>query len=188
MKSLINLGCVLSGALLIGMPSFSQVKTNHSLTQSKKEVKMKIDQGQEKNKAAVRKLYEDILNTGKLELLDQVIAEDYTGVLGEKGPAGFAQAIAPVRTAFPDIKWTIEDLIAEGDKVMAKWSWKGTNTSSFNGIPPTNKEVTHHAVNIFQFSGSKISKAWMESDRLGFFQQIGVIPLGLIPPPLPVKK
>jgi predicted ester cyclase len=188
MKPLINLGCILSGALLISVPSFSQVKTNYSLTQSKKEVKMGTDQSQEKNKAAVRKLYEDILNTGKLELLDQVIAEDYIGVLGENGPAGFAQAIAPVRMAFPDIKWTIEDLIAEGDKVMAKWSWKGTNTSSFNGIQPTHKEITHHAVNIFQFSDGKIIKAWMESDRLGFFQQIGVIPPGLIPPPLPVKK
>ena len=74
------------------------------------------------NKTTVRKLYEDILNTGKFELLSQIISGDYTGIRDAKGPAGFVATVGPVRAAFPDIKWTVEDLIAEGDEVVARWS------------------------------------------------------------------
>ncbi|PSL43857.1 steroid delta-isomerase-like uncharacterized protein [Chitinophaga niastensis] len=182
MKAAINIGLILSGALLISMPSFSQVETDHLLNKSKTAA-MEVSQNLDNNKAAVRKLYEEILNTGKLELLNQVIGEEYVGGLGEKGPAGFAEAITPVRNAFPDIKWTIEDLIAEGNEVMVRWSWKGTNKGSFNGFPASNKVVTHHAISIFQFSAGKIIGTWMQSDRLGFFQQIGVIAPDAIKPP-----
>ena len=181
---IINAGCILSGILLISMPVLSQVKTNPSTTSS---VKMKTDQNLQNNKTAVYKLYTEILNTGKFELLNHVISDDYDGVQGEKGPTGFAQAVAPVRAAFPDIKWTIDDIIAEGDEVMTRWSWIGTYTNAFNGVPPTHQTITHHAITIFKFSNGKISKGWMESDRLGFFLQTGVIPAGLIPAP-PVKK
>ena len=141
------------------------------------------NQKQDENKETVRKLYEEIFNTGHLELLNQIVSSDYTGPGGIKGPGGFAESIRRVRAAFPDIKWTVEDLIAEGDKVMARWSWKGTNTDSFDGFPPTNKEVTHNAINIFQFSGNKIIKAWLQADRLAFYQQIDVIPTDAIIPP-----
>ena len=127
------------------------------------------------NKATVRKLYEEILNTGKLELLNQFISPDYSGPRGIKGPAGFAEPVSTVRAAFPDVKWTVEDLVAEGDKVLIRWSWKGTNTNSFEGFPATNKEVNHHAMNVFEFRAGKIVRSWMESDRLGFYQQIGVL-------------
>jgi len=180
MKSLIKPGLILCSALLTGMPLFSQVKTDQSLTNSQNEAKM---YNQDKNKAAVRKLYEEILNTGKLELLNQVVSEEFIGVREAKGPAGFAATISPVRAAFPDIKWTIEDLIAEGDKVVVRWTWKGTNTGSFAGFPPCNKQVTHSAISIFQFSDDKIIKAWMAADRLDFFQQIGVISADITTPP-----
>lgn len=201
MKSTINTGLILSGALLINMPGFSQTTanqpvnnqsvnnhsvtnqstSNQSVTESKTAIKMDknqmltTNQTPAANKATVRRLYDDILNTGKFELLNQIVSDTYEGPRGIKGPAGFAAAIKPVRTAFPDIKWTIEDLIAEGDEVMIRWSWKGTNTVSFDGFPVSNKTVTHHAISIFQFDGDKISKAWMQADRLGFYQQIGVI-------------
>jgi steroid delta-isomerase-like uncharacterized protein len=136
----------------------------------------------EKNKAAIRNLYEGILNKGKMELLNQIISEDYTGIRGEKGAAGFSETVDSIRTAFPDIKWTVEDLIAEGDKVVVRWSWTGTNTSSFRGFPPSQKQVADIAIAIYQFSGDKIIKAWIQSDRLGFLQQIGIIPQDLITP------
>ena len=138
---------------------------------------------QDKNKESVRKLYEEILNTGKFELLNQIVSEEYAGPRGIKGPTGFAETIKPVRAAFPDIKWAVEDLIAEGNKVMIRWTWKGTNTGSFDGFPATNKEVIHNAINIFQFSGDKIIKAWMQADRLGFYQQIGVVSADAITSP-----
>lgn len=80
-----------------------------------------------------------------------------------------------IRSAFPDIKWTLEDLMAEGNQVIVRWSWKGTNTGSFRGLPASGKEVTDSAIPIYQFSGNKIIKAWIESDKLGFLQQIGLV-------------
>ena len=136
------------------------------------------------NKAIIRTLFDKILNTRKLELLDQVVADGFTGPHGLKGAAGFAATVRPVIAAFPDVKWTIEDIIAEGDKEVVRWSWKGTNQHSFDGFPATNKAVTHHAIHIFQFSGGKIITAWMQSDRLGFYQQIEVISQDAIKPPV----
>jgi steroid delta-isomerase-like uncharacterized protein len=128
-----------------------------------------------KNKAMIRNLYEGILNTGKLDLLKELVSEDYTGARGEKGPEGFAETVGSIRSAFPDIKWTVDDLIAEGDQVIVRWSWKGTNTSSFRGLPASGKEVTDNAIAIYRFSDDKIIKAWIESDKLGFLQQIGLV-------------
>jgi steroid delta-isomerase-like uncharacterized protein len=175
MKSIVNLAFILSSALLVSTSASAQAKTDYSLNKSKAEVKMETNKNPNSNKAIVHKLYEEILNTRKLELLSQVVSDDYAGPRGIKGPTGFAETVKSVISAFPDIKWTIEDIIAEGDKVMVRWSWKGTNTGSFDGFPPTNKVVNHNAINIFQFSGDKIVKAWMQSDRLGFYEQIGVI-------------
>ena len=140
-----------------------------------------------KNKEAIRNLYEEILNTGKLELLSEIISEDYTGVRGEKGPAGFFQTVGSLRTGFPDIKWTIEDLIAEGDKVIVRWSWKGTNSGSFRGFPVSNKMVNDNAIAIYQFSGNKVTHAWIQSDRLGFLMQIGVVSPDVLTPPTDKK-
>jgi steroid delta-isomerase-like uncharacterized protein len=181
MKPPVKAVLILWAALLTGTLSFSQTKANDSLTNLKTAMRMN---SQNENKSTVRKLYEEILNTGKMELLAQVISDEYTGALDRKGPAAFAENISPVRAAFPDIRWTIEDLIAEDDKVVARWSWTGTNTASFAGFPPSNKTVIHHAISIFQFSGSKIIKAWMQADRLGFFQQIGVIAQDVTTPPI----
>ena len=138
---------------------------------------------QAKNKTTVRRLYEEVLNTGNFSIADQFIDPDYTGVRGEKGSGGFTETIKPVRAAFPDIKWTVEDLIAEDNKVVIRWSWVGTNGSSFNGFPVTNKEVTQTAIAIYEFKGDRIIKAWMQSDRLGFFQQIGVLKVEQTNPP-----
>jgi predicted ester cyclase len=89
----------------------------------------------DKNKEVIRELYEEILNTGKLEQLNQLFSEEYAGPRGIKGPAGFAQAIYSLRLEFSDISWTVEDLVAEADEVVVRWSWTGTNTNSFDGFP-----------------------------------------------------
>jgi steroid delta-isomerase-like uncharacterized protein len=180
MKSIVKLGLILSAILLDSKLSFSEVKTSHLLIESKMETATTPDS----NKATIRKLFEEILNTRKLELLNQIVADEFRGPHEIKGAAGFAAIVKPVIAAFPDIKWTIEDIIAEGDKVVVRWSWKGTNENSFDGFPANNKVVTHHAIHIFQFSGGKIIAAWMQSDRLGFYQQIGVISQDAIKPPV----
>lgn len=182
MKPITKSGFILFGALLLSMSSFSQVK-NKLVTKSTKKLKME-NQIRDRNKATVRKLYEEILNTGKLEILNKIISEEYTGVRGEKGAPGFAETVNSIRIGFPDIKWTVEDLIADGNKVVIRWTWKGTNTGSFRGFPPSNKKVTDNAIAIYEFSEDKIIRAWIQSDRLGFLQQIGVISADVMTPPI----
>lgn len=135
-----------------------------------------------RHKTIIRNLYEGILNTGKLALLKEVISEEYQGVRGENGADGFADTVNSIRIGFPDIKWTVEDLMAEGDKVIVRWSWKGTNKNSFRGFPASNREVVDQAIAIYEFSGDKIIKAWIQSDKLGFLQQIGIIPQDITTP------
>lgn len=82
------------------------------------------------------------------------------------------------------MKWTIEDLLADNDKVIVRWSWKGTNTQPFRGVPASNKPVNDNAIVIYQFNDEgKIIHAWMQGDRLGVLIQIGVIPANLVPQP-----
>jgi len=150
---------------------------------AKKEIKMSATQTPEKNKEAVRKLYEEILNTGKLDLLNQIVAEDFVGINGQKGPAAFAEPIKPLLVGFPNIQYAVEDLVAEGDRVVARFKWQGTHTGSFRGFAASQKEVTNKGIAIFQFKDGKIVQSWIETDRLGFLQQIGAVPqdLGVVP-------
>ncbi|MEO6302862.1 MAG: ester cyclase [Bacteroidia bacterium] len=129
-----------------------------------------------KNKDTIRGLYENILNNRKIELLNDLISSDYIGIRGEKGANAFTETVNAVIAAFPDVKWTIEDIIAEGDKVMVRWSWVGTNTSPFRGIPATNQKTVDSAIAIYRFSEDKIEQAWIQGDRLGMLMQLGVVP------------
>jgi predicted ester cyclase len=151
--------------------------------------KMSTPQPPEKNKETVRKLYEEIINTGKLELLDQIIAEDYVGIYGQKGPSAYAETIKALRQGFPDIQWTIEDLVAAEDRVAVRWTWRGTHKGQYRGFLPSQKQITDKAIAIYQFRGDKIVHAWIETDRLGLLQQIGAVPpdLGSVPQ-LPTKS
>ncbi len=171
--------------LLIG----NQLADNNSARadNSKKEIKMPGTQIPEKNKEAVLKLYEEVLNTGKFDLLNHFVAEDYTGVSGQKGPAAFAEPIKPLRQGFPDIRWTVEDLVAEGDRVAVRWIWRGTHTGPFRGFAATGKNVTNRGMVIFNFRDGKIIESWIETDRLGFLQQIGAVPQDLGSAPQPQK-
>jgi steroid delta-isomerase-like uncharacterized protein len=145
----------------------------------KKELKMSITQTPEKNKETIRTLYEDFLNTRKLELLSQIIADDYVGIYGQTGPAAFAETIQGLLQGFPDIQWKIEDLVAEGERVVVRWTWQGTHKNPFRGFPASHKQVSDKAIAIYQFKEGKIIHAWIETDRLGLLQQIGAVPADL---------
>lgn len=174
---------LLSGLLLLGAPAVAQSSARPASVHPQPTA-VPAASTPEANKAAVRRLYLDILSTGQLERLDEVIAPDYAGVRGERGPTGFAATITPVRAAFPDIQWTIDDLVAEGDRVVVRWSWRGTHRGQFQAFAPTQKVVTQQAIVIYSFREGKMTQAWMQSDRLGFLQQMGAVPLdaGVAPP------
>jgi steroid delta-isomerase-like uncharacterized protein len=130
----------------------------------------------ESNKQIVRKLYEDCINPGKLELLEQLFSGDYTNAQGKKGPGAFAEVVVSLRRGFPDVRFTVEDLIAEGDRVAVRWTWRGTHTGRFQVFPPSGKRVTNTGTAIYQLNGGKIIHSWLDTDRLGVLQQIGFIP------------
>jgi len=134
------------------------------------------------NKKIIQNLYEDILNNRKYDLLDSVISPDYIGIGNgdQKGVTSFLETVQAVINAFPDIQWHIIDLMAEGDKVVVRWTWTGTNTGNFRGIPASNNKVTDSAIVIYQLAAGKVINAWLQGDRLGVLMQIGVIPPDLI--------
>src|SRR5215831_13498070 len=136
------------------------------------------------NKEVVRRIFEDSINSGKLELLNQLIAEDYVGQ-GAGPPSGrsaFAATMQALREGFPDIHYRLEDLVAEGDKVAVRWQWKGTHRGTFRGpagvFAPTGKAVSNDGMAIFQLKEGKVVRSWLSTDRLGFLQEVGGLPKG----------
>src|SRR5574340_1265209 len=121
-------------------------------------------------------LYDSILNTKQFEKLTQVISVEYTNQLGEKGVEGFQKSILGLATAFPNAHWTIEEIICENNKVVVKQKFTGTQTNKFQNISPTNKLVSVDGIATYQLKSGKIIRSQIQTDRLGFLQQLGVIP------------
>jgi steroid delta-isomerase-like uncharacterized protein len=134
----------------------------------------------EENKAIVRRHWEEVINKGNLAAVDETQAANYVyhGSGGQefKGPEGFKQFITMFRTAFPDLSATVEDVVAEGDKVTHRAIMRGTHKGEFMGIAPTGKQVAISAIVISRFAGGKEVEAWSNLDQLGMMQQIGVAP------------
>lgn len=161
---------LITGSLLI-------TTTTATLAQDEKD--MPTNQSMQENKRVVRMLYETSLNDRDFELIEDIIDEDYTGIRGGTGPAGFLETVRPIIEALPDIQWTIEDLIAEENNVVIRWSLQGTHTGTFRGYPPSQAQITNHGIAIYQLADGKITRVWIQTDRLGFLQQIGAIPQDL---------
>ena len=133
----------------------------------------------EQNKAIVRRLYEEALNKRNMGLLQDLVSEEFIGLKDKKGAAGFEEPIAPLIKAFPDIQWNIEQLIGEGDKVLVWWKWQGKHTAPFTAFAATGKTVTNEGIAVFELKDGKITKGQVQTDRLGFLQQLDVLPLDL---------
>ena len=92
------------------------------------------------------------------------------------GPPGYLEIIQMMRSGFPDIQWTLEELIAEGDKVAARFTMRGTHQGTFFGVPPTGKKITVQALNIYRFADGQIVEERGQPDLLELLKQIGAIP------------
>jgi len=134
----------------------------------------------EKNKAIVRRALKEVWSQGKLEVIDEIFAADcvshIAGSPDIQGTEGEKQFVTMYRTAFPDVKFKIEDEIAEGDKVAARWTGSGTHKGELMGIPPTGVKATWTGIVINRIAGGKLVESWLSWDALGFMQQLGVIP------------
>lgn len=131
-------------------------------------------------KAAARRFYETLnqaLATADFSVLDGVLAEDavdHNPVPGmEQGRAGIKASFAAGRPAFPDLRFTVEDMIAEGDKVACRLTLRGTHRGTFQGIPASGAQVSMTGVDVLRFEGGKLIERWGEFDDLSLLRQIG---------------
>ena len=133
----------------------------------------------EENRAINRRAYEEGLNQRNLAVFDELCAPDFVAHRFSRtieGLESYKQFLSMYLTAFPDLYFTIEDEIAEGDKVVARNTWSGTHKGDFMGIPPTGKQVTVTGITIARFANGKGVEIWLDADELGMMQQLGVIP------------
>jgi steroid delta-isomerase-like uncharacterized protein len=134
----------------------------------------------EANKALAIRTAEEVWNKGNLDVVDEIYDADFVyhdpGAGEIRGCEGYKQFVAMYRTAYPDLQFTVEDVIAEEDKVVGRWSSGGTHQGEMMGIPATGKRVTSTGMSIFRCEGGKIVEAWSSYDALGQLQQLGVIP------------
>ncbi len=130
----------------------------------------------EANKALVRRMYEEAWNQGRLDVLDEICAPDYygTGPYGdERGPEGVKRGVANRRKAFPDIRATIEDILAEGDRVACRITFSGTHRGEFRGIAPTGRRVLWTGIWIYRVADGKLVERWHNWDLMGLLKQLG---------------
>jgi steroid delta-isomerase-like uncharacterized protein len=136
----------------------------------------------EANKAISRRLVEEAFNDGRLEVVDELIAPTFVNhdpsVTGDMvGPEGTKQLIEGYRTAFPDLRITVEDQLAEGDRVATRWTATGTHQAELLGIAATGKQATITGLTIDRIEDGKIVESWNNWDTLGMLQQLGVVPV-----------
>jgi steroid delta-isomerase-like uncharacterized protein len=133
----------------------------------------------EQNKAILRQVYEAAFNQQNLDALDEVIASDSTdhNLTPEQPPGleGAKQVFSSFHTAFPDLQVNVEDMIAEGDKVVARLTVRSTHQGEFMGIAPTGNQVTFTGIDIVRIAAGKIVERWGNFDDLGMMQQLGVM-------------
>jgi len=176
MKSIHSGAYLILAILLISGISKAQVRDNNNKGTINRGVEMSAIQ---RNKEVIRQLLEESLNKRNMGLLQDLVSGDYVGAQGEKGPAAFEGTLAGLIKAVPDIQWKIEDIVGEEDKVVVRWKWHGTNTGQYINFAATGKSITNTGIAIFEIKNGKIISSQVETDRLGFLQELDVLPVDL---------
>ena len=134
----------------------------------------------EDNKVVMHQFVE-FINKASEKLAEKLIAPDaifhvpgYSEPM--RGPAGYLAIIWMMRGGFPDIQWTLEEMVAEGDKVAARFTMRGTHQGTFFGVPPTGKRIVAQAMNFYRLSNGQFIEEHGQPDMLGLLQQIGAAP------------
>lgn len=132
----------------------------------------------DKNKQLVRRLFDEVWNQGNLGAIPEFIALNYVGHDAAEiiqGPDGYKAFVTRFRTAFPDLNFHLDDLIAEGDRVVVRYTAIGTNLGEFLGHPPTRNSGVVSGITIVRIESDKIVESWMSRDSLGLMVQLGWI-------------
>jgi steroid delta-isomerase-like uncharacterized protein len=135
----------------------------------------------EENKAIVRRVWEEFFIRGNLDKAGEFFAPDYVNhdpaaPEDRHGPEELRQFLSMYHNAFPNMQFTIEDMVAGGDEVVVRWTVRGTHQGELMGIPPTDNRVTVAGMSMERVSGDKIVETWDNYDALSMIQQLGVIP------------
>lgn len=135
--------------------------------------------GNESTKAVVRRFIDEVFVAGRMEAVDELVAPDFvphswpgTG----PGPAELKRAMERVFAGLSDVNMTIEDMIAEGDRVAVRLTAHAVHTGEFMGMPASGKAYTIPEIHIFRVSGDKIAEHWGQADLLGMMRQLGAMP------------
>lgn len=131
----------------------------------------------EENKGTVRRIVEDLFNTGDTGIADEVFVVDYVDRTashpGMRGPDNVKRFIGEWRTAFPDTRSVVDDIVAEGDRVAARWTTRATHRGEFMGVAPTGRRVVVGWFGMFRLSGGKVVESWDTFDVLEMTRQLG---------------
>jgi steroid delta-isomerase-like uncharacterized protein len=134
----------------------------------------------EPSRTIASRFTEDLWDKGELAVADEIIAPDFVDhdpVSGQSsGLAGYKEMVGAFRNAFPDLRVKNEDVIVEADKMVLRWTARGTHTGALMSIPPTGKQVRLKGIDILRTEGGMIVERWGEFDTLGMLHQLGVIP------------
>jgi steroid delta-isomerase-like uncharacterized protein len=131
----------------------------------------------DQNKAVYRRFIEEVFNEGRLDVLDEVLSPSYVyrdappGT--PPGPEGIMQVVSMFRAAFPDLKITIDDQVAEGDKVCSRTTMRGTHRGVIFGIPATGKAVTMTGLTMVRIADGRLVESWVKNDVMGLMSQLG---------------
>jgi steroid delta-isomerase-like uncharacterized protein len=156
-------------------------KYRTSARQSKGHRKGGILMSAEESKAIVRRFW-GVWEEGNIDLVDELLAPDYinhTPATPDQptGPEGVKGVVTMFRSAMPDLRVVIEDMIAEGDKVAVRYTLEGTHEGELFGVPPTGQRLSIKSITVERVSDGKIRDHWRVTDELGMMQQLGVIPV-----------
>jgi steroid delta-isomerase-like uncharacterized protein len=134
----------------------------------------------EENKALVRRFVDEVQSGGNIDAIDELCSPEFVNHSAPPGmPSnceGVKQVTAMFRRAFPDSYFTVEEMVAEGDKVATRKSFRGTHQGEFMGIPPTGRQVSIGLIDIVRINDRQVVEHWSMGDNLGMLQQLGVIP------------
>jgi steroid delta-isomerase-like uncharacterized protein len=140
-----------------------------------------ITSTKEQNKDLVRRAIEQIWNGGNYDTIEEFVARDFVAYASTPadevhGPENAKQYFMQLHKAFPDIRFTIVDQVAEGDKVATHWTASGTHKGEFRGLAPTGKRFTVTAIDIDRIVNGRVSECWSNMDELSLLRQLGAIP------------
>ena len=138
----------------------------------------------EEHKAVVWRFIATIWHQGQFETIEEVLAPTYVhhisltaGDNGHEvhGADGIRREVTAWRSAFPDLRFTLEDLLVEGDKVVARWTCRGTHLGVFRGMAPTGKPITFTGMTLYRIAQGKIAEQWTVEDGVSLYQQLGLL-------------